>query len=130
MMGAFENSDFDTAYSFFENDCRFNTLEMLDGETMNLEEVKERNKKMWEAYDFNSIDVVGYPDYLEYDLRDARVVQSWWKFRLTRKSDGKKFFILAMYTHNFNDEGKIVGSNAYLSTKVLDTKLALSCKLV
>lgn len=122
MMGAFENADFETAYSYFDDDCRFNSLELPDGETMSLEEVKERNKKMWEAYDFNSIDVVGYPDYLEYDLRDGRVVQSWWKFRMTRKSDGKKFIVPAMYTHNFNEDGKIVGSNAYVSTKVLDAK--------
>ncbi|MGB5434792.1 MAG: nuclear transport factor 2 family protein [Maribacter sp.] len=122
MMGAFENADFETAYSYFDDDCRFNTLELPDGETMSLDEIKERNKKMWEAYEFNSIDVVGYPDYLEYDLRDGRVVQSWWKFRLTRKSDGKKFIVPAMYTHDFNEDGKIVGSNAYVSTKVLDAK--------
>jgi len=122
MMGAFENADFETAYSFFKEDCRFNTLELPDGETMSLDQIKERNNGMWEAYDFNSIDVVGYPDYLEYDLRDGRTVQSWWKFRLTRKSDGKKFVIPAMYTHDFDDEGKITRSNAYISTKVLDAK--------
>ena len=122
MMGAFENADFETAYSYFDEDCQFNTLELPDGETMTLSEVKERNAKMWEAYEFNSIDVVGYPDYLEYDLRDGRVVQSWWKFRMTRKSDGKKFIIPAMYTHDFNEEGKIIGSSAYVSTKVLDAK--------
>jgi len=122
MMGAFENDDFETAYSYFTEDCRFNTLELPDGETMSLDQIKERNEGMWEAYDFNSIDVVGYPDYLEYDLRDGRVVQSWWKFRLTRKSDGKKFVIPALYIHDFDDEGKISGSSSYLSTKVLDAK--------
>lgn len=122
MMGAFENADFETAYGFFDEDCSFNTLELPDGETMTLDQVKERNEKMWEAYEFNSIDVVGYPDYLEYDLRDGKVVQSWWKFRMTRKSDSKEFVIPALYIHDFNDEGKIVGSSAYISTKVLDAK--------
>ena len=121
-MGAFENGDFETAYSFFDEDCRFNSLESPDGKSMSLDEVKERNKKMWETYEFNSIDVVGYPDYLEYDLRDGRTVQSWWKFRMTRKSDGKKFVLPALYLHDFDDEGKITRSNAYISTKALDAK--------
>ncbi len=122
MMAAFENGDFEKAYSYFADDCRFNTLELPDGETMSLDQIKERNEKMWDTYEFNSIDVVGYPDYLEYDLQDARVVQSWWKFRLTRKSDGKKFVIPALYIHDFNEEGKIEMSSAYVSTKVLDAK--------
>tara|TARA_R110001583_G_scaffold43421_6_gene138067 strand:+ start:225 stop:1154 length:930 start_codon:yes stop_codon:yes gene_type:complete len=122
MMGAFENSDFETAYSFFDEDCRFISLELPEGETMDLQQIKERNEGMWQAYEFNSIDVIGYPDYLEYDLGDAKVVQSWWKFRLTRKSDGKKLILPALYIHNFNDEGKIVSSSAYLSTKILDSK--------
>ncbi|MCP4974831.1 MAG: nuclear transport factor 2 family protein [Maribacter sp.] len=122
MMAAFENADFEKAYSYFTEDCRFNGLELPDGETMSLEQVKERNEKMWDTYEFNSIDVVGYPDYLEYDLRDGKVVQSWWKFRMTRKSDGKKFVIPGLYIHDFNDEGKIVNSSAYISTKALDAK--------
>jgi len=122
MMHAFEFGDFDTAYSFFDEDARFGNLELPDGETMSLEELKERNKQLWETYDFTSIDVVGYPDYLEYDLWDARVVQSWWKFRLTRKSDKKDFVLPALYIHDFNKEGKIIRSNAYISTKVLDSK--------
>lgn len=122
MFSAFENMDLDLAYSYFDPGCRFNTLELPDGETMSLDEVKERNSKIRENFDINSIDVVGYPDYLEYDLRDGKTVQSWWKFRMTRKSDGKKIIMPALYIHDFNDEGKIVRSNAYISTKVLDAK--------
>lgn len=122
MMHAFEFGDFDTAYGFFDEEARFGTLELPDGETMSLAELKERNKKLWETYDFTSIDVVGYPDYLEYDLGDAKVVQSWWKFRLTRKSDKKEFVLPALYIHDFNEDGKIIRSNAYISTKVLDSK--------
>ena len=58
----------------------------------------------------NSIDAVGYPDYVEYDMNNSKVVQSWWEFRLTRKSDKKKLIIPAMYLHDFNDEGKIIRS--------------------
>ena len=42
MMNAFENMDLETAYSFFKEDARFNSLELPDGETMSLEEVKAR----------------------------------------------------------------------------------------
>lgn len=123
MMNAFENKDMDKAYSFFHEDARFNSLESPVGETWSLEQVKERNKQMMEAYDVTSIDVVGYPDALEYEIGGGGItVQSWWNFRMTRKSDGKKFVLPAMYTHDFDDDGKIVRSNAYVSTKVLDAK--------
>ncbi|TFG75063.1 MAG: nuclear transport factor 2 family protein [Flavobacteriales bacterium] len=122
MMSAFENKDLDLAYSYFAPDCRFTGLEVPDGESMDLEQVKERNNKIWEAFDISSIDVVGYPDYLEYDLGDSKAVQSWWKFRMTRKSDGKKIVMPALYIHDFNDEGQIIRSNAYMSTKILDAK--------
>jgi hypothetical protein len=75
---------------------------------------------MGEKFEINSIDVVGYPDYLEYDLRDGKTVQSWWDIRLTRKSDKKKIVMPAMFIHDFNDEGKIVRSSAYFSSKWLD----------
>ncbi|MEB8345368.1 nuclear transport factor 2 family protein [Flavobacteriaceae bacterium KMM 6898] len=122
MMSAFENNDLDKAYGYFTEDARFNSLELPDGETLSLEETKERNKGIMDAFEINSIDVVGYPDYLEYDLRDGKAVQSWWKFRLTRKSDGKKIILPALYIHDFDDEGKIISSNSYISTKVLDAK--------
>ncbi len=63
-----------------------------------------------EDFEITSIDVVGYPDYLEYDLSDARAVQSWWKFRMTRKADGKKIILPALYIHDFDEDGKIVRS--------------------
>lgn len=120
MVHAFEFGDLETAYSFFADNARFTSLETPRGESLNLEEVKQRNAQMMEEYEINSIDVVGYPDYLEYDLRDSKAVQSWWDFRLTRKSDNKRIVMPVMYIHDFNDEGKIVRSSAYMSTKWLD----------
>lgn len=120
LMHAFEHGDMETAYSFFDEGCRFNNLEMERGESLSLEEVKSRNQEMMENFEINSIDVVGYPDYLEYDLRDGKTVQSWWNIRLTRKSDKKKIVMPALYIHDFNDDGKIIRSSAYLSSKWLD----------
>ncbi|WP_297766083.1 nuclear transport factor 2 family protein [uncultured Muriicola sp.] len=122
MIHAFEHNDLELAYSFFHENARFTGLEMPVGETVGLDEVKERNKKMMESFDILSIDVVGYPDYLEYDLRDGKTVQSWWRFKMKRKSDGKEIVLPALYIHDFNDDGKIVRSNAYISTKALDAK--------
>ncbi|RTE52063.1 nuclear transport factor 2 family protein [Arenibacter aquaticus] len=122
MMHAFEFNDLDTYYSFFDENAVFYSLELPDGESMDLEQAKERNNQILETYNIDSVDEQGYPDYLEYDMQDAKVVQSWWKFRITRKSDGKKFILPAMYTHDFNDEGKVIRTIAYVSTKILDSK--------
>ena len=81
---------------------------------------KKITKKFKEKFEINSIDAVGYPDYLEYDMNNSKVVQSWWKFRLTRKSDKKKLVIPAMYLHDFNDEGKIIRSSGYFSAQLLE----------
>jgi len=120
LMHAFEHGDLETAYSFFDEDARFRNLEMPRGETMSLDDVKSQDQEMMENYEINSIDVVGYPDYLEDDLRDGQTVQSWWDIRLTRKSDKKKIVMPAMFIHDFNDEGKITNSSAYFSSKWLD----------
>lgn len=76
MMGAFENTDFETAYCFFDDDCRFISLELPIGETLDLDQIKERNENVWKTYEFNSNVVIGYPNVLEYDLGDAKVVPS------------------------------------------------------
>lgn len=120
MVAASENNDSEKMFSFFDEKAYFRNVNMPDGEWVSLEEYKTNLKKFRENYDINSIDVVGYPDYLEYDLGDGKVVQSWWKFRLTRKSDKKKLVIPAMYLHDFNDEGKIIRSSGYYSAKLLE----------
>ena len=120
MMHAFEHGDMEKAYSYFDEKARFRNIEMPRDESMTMEESKANLKDMMDKYTVTSIDVVGYPDYLEYDLRDGKTVQSWWNIRLTRKSDDKKIVMPAMYVHDFNDEGKISSSTAYISSKWLD----------
>ena len=117
---AFENSDFDKAYSYFTDDARFSNSETPRGEALTLTEYKESIKKIRETWDVESFDMNGYPDYLNYEFRNAKVVQSWWTIRLIRKSDGKKFGLPILYIHDFNDDGKITRSSAYYSSKVLE----------
>lgn len=123
MMAAFEYKDLEKAYSYFHEDVRISNLEMGLGESIGLEELKKGHQDFYKNFEVESIDVVGYPDALEYEIGGNDVtVQSWWNFRLKRKSDGKKIVMPAMYTHDFNDEGLIERSIGYFSTKVLDAK--------
>ena len=120
MVAASENNDSEKMFSFFDEKAYFRDVNMPDGEWSSLDEYKKKLKKFRENFDINSIDVVGYPDYLEYDLNNSKVVQSWWKFRLTRKSDKKELVIPAMYLHDFNDDGKIIRSSGYYSATLLE----------
>ncbi|MBD0822879.1 nuclear transport factor 2 family protein [Aestuariibaculum marinum] len=119
MMSALENADADKGFSYFTEDAEFSNLDMPWGETHSLAEEKEGFTKMLDDWTIDAIEVVGYPDYLEYELGAAKVVQSWWKVRMTRKKDDKKFVIPMMLTHDFNDEGMITRERGYYSLSAL-----------
>lgn len=120
MMAAFENKDYAKAYSVYDPKASFRNCNMaIDEKSMTLDQMKEMDKKMLEKYDITSIDVVGYPDYLNYELGNSKVVQSWWNMRLTRKSDQKKIVLPIFFIDTFNDEGMIVDELAYYSETLL-----------
>jgi len=50
---------------------------MPPGKTISLEEDKVASKNMRKSFDVTSIDVRGYPDYLNYGINNSKVVQSW-----------------------------------------------------
>jgi len=78
-------------------------------------------KGLTSEWTIESIDVVGYPDYLEYELGGAKVVQSWWDVRMTKKSDDKIKVILPIHLLNdFNDEGKMTQEIGYYTTKSME----------
>ena len=120
MMGALANGDPDTGFSYFTEDATFTNLDMKSDESHTVAEEKEMFEGMLKDWTFDSIDVVGYPDYLEYEMGGAKVVQSWWDARMTRKSDGKKVVLPLMMTHDFNDEGKITRETGYYTTKSME----------
>ena len=115
-MGAIEHGDLDTAFSFFAKDAGFSNLDMPRGESSTVAEEKEGLKKMLENWTIDGIDVNGYPDYLEYEMGNAKIVQSWWTARMTRKSDSKKVELPLMFVHNFNDDGEITFEMGYYTT--------------
>lgn len=123
MMAALENSDMDKFYSYYDEKATFRNIHMApNAASMSLEEDKEGMNKMMEAFEITSIDVQGYPDYINYGLGDAKVVQSWWKLRMTRKSDSKKIVLPLFLIHDFDDEGKITGEIAYYSQALMQAK--------
>lgn len=122
MMAALEHSDVDKAFSYFTDDARFSNLDMAAGETGSLADEKEGFSNMIKNWTIDRIDVRGYPDYLEYEDSNSKVVQSWWTARMTRKSDGKKVKIPLMLTHDFNDEGMITREAGYYTLAALSAK--------
>jgi len=123
MVHAFENKDYDKAYSFYADNATFIDINSPDiDKQYTLAEQKASDKKMNELYEITSIDQVGYPDYLHYELDDARIVQSWWKIRLIRKADKKNIVLPMMFIDTFDDKGKITNEIAYYSQKVLEVK--------
>ncbi len=120
LMAALENHDMDTFYSFFDEKATFRSIHMPTGsESLSLEEDKEGMKQMMDNFEITSIDVQGYPDYLNYEMGDAKIVQSWWKLKMTRKSDKKKIEMPLFLIHDFNDEGKIINENVYFSQTLM-----------
>ncbi|GGK32597.1 hypothetical protein GCM10007962_28690 [Yeosuana aromativorans] len=122
MMAALEHSDVDKAFSFFTDDARFTNLDMADGDFHTVAQEKESFSNMLKDWTIESIDVRGYPDYLEYELGGAKVVQSWWVARMTRKSDGKKVKLPIMLVHDFNDDGMITREAGYYTTQAMAAK--------
>ena len=122
MIYAFENKDFEKAYSFYDEKARFIDNNAPVGNSISLTEQKASDQKFLEKFDIISIDVSGYPDYLHYEMGNMSVVQSWWTYRLIRKSDKKKINLSVLFLDNFDDKGKITSENSYYSDNMLDAK--------
>lgn len=120
MIYAIENNDWDKAYSFYDKDVQFVDSSSPTMESISLTEQKAIDKKILEKYDVSSIDMVGYPDYLHYEMGDMGVVLSWWNINFIRKADKKAITMPIHYQMNFNKEGKITSETAYYNAKLLD----------
>ena len=114
---AFANGDVDKAFDFFHENAVF--IDINESKNMNQEEIRARDEKMLAGWNITGLDESGYPDYLEYDWRDSKVVQSWWRFRLTRASDGKKVVVPVLFMDDFDDDGKIITRYSYWNATLL-----------
>ena len=123
MIHAFENKDLEKAYSFYDEKAMFSDDNSLDiNKQFTLSEQKANDKKFLDSFEITSIDQTGYPDYLHYEMDDARVVMSWWNYRLIRKSDKKAIVLPVFFIDNFDDKGKIISEMAYYNGKALEVK--------
>jgi len=119
MMSTFEHGDLEKSYSFFTEKARFRNLDMKQDEFNTIAQEKENFQNMLKIWDIESIDVVGYPDYLEYEISETRVVQSWWNIKFKRKSDNKRVEIPVLLMHRFDEDGKIYNEMGYYTASAL-----------
>lgn len=102
--------------------CFFSDITMEFGKSQTKTEIKASWEKFLNDYDIVSIDMIGYPDYLEYEMNDGREVLSWWNYHLIRKSDKKALSVPMHFSDSFDADGKIVGEMAYYSNTLLAAK--------
>lgn len=117
VMYSFLNGDAEKAYSFFDENAVIDDIN--EPEVLTFEQGKERDKVMFAEWSLDAIDESGYPDYLEYDWRQSKVVQSWWNFRMTNNKTGKKIVLKVFILDDFNDGGKIIKRNLYYNGALL-----------
>lgn len=121
MVHSMENKDYDRSYSTYDKDATFRHVGMSpDEKGMTLGQMRDYDKVFLSQFEVTSIDQVGYPDYLHYEMGDQKVVQSWWNFNMVRKSDKKKIVMPMLFIDTFNDKGLIVDEIAYFSEKLLE----------
>ena len=122
VMAAFENKDVDKALSFYTDDATFSNIHQKFGEFHTKVEIKPLWEKFLSDYTIKSIDMIGYPDYLEYEMGNGREVLSWWNYHLIRNSDKKEISMPVHFSDSFNAEGKITNQMIYYSFRLLDAK--------
>ncbi len=123
VIAAMGQGDLEKVKSFFTENAQFNDINQpADAKAMTMAESEESFQWLLDNFTINTIDVQGYPDYLEYDDADAKVVQSWWTFRLTRKSNDQPLNLSVFFIHDFDDEGKITREIVYYSGKLLEAE--------
>ena len=117
-MYSFFNGDMDKAWSFFHENATFEDIN--ETKVMSTEEIKARDAEIFGSWDLVSLDESGYPDYLEYDWRDSKVVQSWWNMKFSRKSDKKTVDVKVLFLDDFDNEGKIIKRYLYWNKSLLN----------
>jgi hypothetical protein len=118
-MRAFENKDLDTFASFFHEKASLASLTQELGESSNMEEFKGyiTEKYYQDGLKF-MVEEIGYPDCVYYARNDMHVVYSWWKITINKGEEKIQYGF--MLSHDFDQDGKIVRQNAYVSSNHLD----------
>ena len=118
-MYAFEKGDIDKALSFYSDDASFQDINSEFGKYADKAATKASWQKFLNDFDIKSIDMIGYPDYLEYEMDEGREVLSWWKYNLVRKSDKKAITLAFHLSNGFDEKGLINTESIYYSESLL-----------
>ena len=118
-MYALEKGDVDKAISFYSDDARISDINGDPDKPLSKGEEKVFLQKFLTDFEIKSIDMVGYPDYLEYEMEEGREVLSWWKFNLVRKKDKKAIVMPIHLSNSFDDKGKIIAEVGYYNEALL-----------
>jgi ketosteroid isomerase-like protein len=118
-MYAWEKGDLTRYLSFYNDDAKFYDINDEWGTSRGKAEEKTSIQNFLKEFEIKSIEVVGYPDYLEYEMSSSRNVLSWWKVNLVRKSDQKAIILPMHLSQGFDEQGKITHEIAYYSAALL-----------
>lgn len=118
-MYTFEKGDLDKSLSFYSDDAEFSDINLPLGKSYTKAEEKAFLQKFLTDFEIKSIEMIGYPDYLEYEMDNGREVLSWWKYNLVRKSDKKVIVMPIHISNSFDEKGKIVAEIVYYSESLL-----------
>lgn len=121
-MYAFENKEIDKVLSFYSDDAIFSNIHQERGKFNTKAEIKVIWEQFLDTYTIKSIDIDGYPDYLEYEKDNGREVLSWWNYNLIRKVDKKEISLLMHLSQTFDADGKIIRHMSYFSRSLLTAK--------
>ena len=119
MVYAFENMDIENAHAGYHENARFLDINESLDTTFTLDEVKARRQELLNNFEIKSIDIIDYPDYLEYEMGNGRSVLSWWTMNLVRKSDKKEIRLDMHMNDDFDKDGKIVSEIIYYNGALL-----------
>lgn len=117
---AFENADLKKALSFYSDDAQFLNINDDLNKPDTKDNVKKIRQEFLDAFEITSIEMIGYPDYLEYEMANGRVVMSWWDFHLIRKSDKKKITLPMHISDDFDEDGNITSEILYFNRSELE----------
>ncbi|MFG6687158.1 nuclear transport factor 2 family protein [Mariniflexile sp. HNIBRBA6329] len=119
---AFEKKDLDKCMSYYSDDAKFSDINSGWEKTYTKEETKSMWQKFLNDYEIKNLEMIGYPDYLEYEMGNGREVLSWWNYHLIRKSDKKEITLPMHISNSFNSDGKIIAEMGYYSQSLLTAK--------
>ncbi len=119
---AFENSDVDKCLSYFSDDASFSNINYEFGTSDTKAETKTNWEQFLKDFEIKNLEMIGYPDYLEYEMGNGREVLSWWNYHLIRKSDKKEIQLPFHASSSFDADGKITSHMIYYSQTMLSAK--------